>query len=81
MKEKMIPEVVMSILYSRYIESMTGRNVSVTLPYLKEVFSADIDYLNEALDSINKNYKSLDNFIINILEVDVDKLKEMYLEK
>ena len=51
------------------------------LPYLKEVFYADIDYLNEALDSINKHYKSLDNFIINVLEVDVDKLKEMYLEK
>lgn len=51
------------------------------LPYLREVFSADIDYLNKSLDSIKKHYKSLDNFIINILEVDINKLKEMYLEK
>jgi hypothetical protein len=52
MKDKMIPEVVMSILYSRYNEYKSKkilnspfvetsndykRNVSVTLPYLKEV--------------------------------------------
>ena len=51
------------------------------LPYLKEVFSSDLDYLNEALNSINEHYESLDNFIINVLNVDVDKLKEIYLEK
>jgi hypothetical protein len=52
MKDKMIPEVVMSILYSRSIEYENNkiinspftetsndykRNVSVTLSYLKEV--------------------------------------------
>ena len=52
MKDKMIPEVVMSILYSRYneyenkkiinspfieISNDYERSVTVTLPYLKEV--------------------------------------------
>ena len=50
-------------------------------PQQAEVFSADIDYLNKSLDSIKKHYKTLDNFIINILEVNINKLKEMYLEK
>ena len=48
------------------------------LPYLKEVFSADIDYLNEALDSINKHYKSLDNFIINIFYIIYFYIRLMY---
>lgn len=48
MKDKIIPEVVMSVLYSRYSEYKNEkilnspfndyeRNVSVTLSYLKEV--------------------------------------------
>lgn len=50
------------------------------LPILKDVFEAKIEYLNEALNTINKEYDSLDNFIINILKADVKKLKEKFLE-
>ena len=50
------------------------------LPHLRDVFEAKIEYINKAIDTINENYGSLDNFIINILKADVDKLKEKFLK-
>ena len=50
------------------------------LPSLKDVFSADIDYLNEALNSINETYGSIDNLLLNELEVDIKLLQDKYLE-
>ena len=49
------------------------------LPILRDVFEAKIEYLNESINTINNNYGSLDNFIINILKVDVNKLKDKFL--
>lgn len=49
------------------------------LPILKDVFEAKMEYLNKSLEIINKEYESLDNFIVNILKVDIDKLKEKFL--
>lgn len=47
---------------------------------LLEVFSAKIEYLEEAIEIINSKYGGIDSYLKNILEVDVDKLREMYLE-
>lgn len=47
---------------------------------LKLVFSADERYLDYGLNSINKKFGSLDFYIKNILEVDIDKFREYYLE-
>lgn len=46
---------------------------------LKDVFTAQIDYLNVALETINQTYGSIDNYLRMILEVDIEKLKENYL--
>lgn len=56
-----------------------SNNDTSLLPILKDVFEAKIEYLNESLNTINLAYGSLDNFIINVLKADVDKLKEKFL--
>ena len=50
------------------------------LPILRDVFEAKIEYLNEALNTINNTYGSLDNFIDNILKVDKESLKNKFLK-
>ena len=57
-----------------------SNNDTSLLPILKDVFEAKIEYLNESLNTINLTYGSLDNFIINVLKADVDKLKEKFLD-
>ena len=39
-----------------------------------------MEYLNAALDTIIDNYGSLDNYIVNVLKVDVDFLKNKFLK-
>lgn len=56
-------------------------NDKTLLKNLKDVFSADMDYLNEALKTIDEYYGNIDFFLKNVLEVDYDALKEKYLEK
>lgn len=51
------------------------------LPVLKDVFTAQMDYLNKALETINTHYGSIDNFLVNTLKVDLKKLRKLYLEK
>ena len=47
---------------------------------LTDVFSAKEEYLNHALDEINKRCGSMDNYITKVLGIDVEKLRALYLE-
>ena len=47
---------------------------------LEDVFSAYEEYLNRAIKRIENKYGSIDNFLRNVLKVDIDKLREYYLE-
>lgn len=47
---------------------------------LLEVFSAKIEYLEEAIDIINLKYGGVISYLENILKIDIKKLREMYLE-
>lgn len=47
---------------------------------LEDVFSARIEYLQGALEEINKKYSSLENYIENVLHVNLERLRELYLE-
>lgn len=47
---------------------------------LEEVFSVDIRYLNHALEVIEETYGSVDNYLVNILEIDIKRLRKIYLE-
>ena len=49
------------------------------LPHLRDVFTAQLDYLNAAIKTINETYGSIENYLINTLNVDIEKLKENYL--
>ena len=47
---------------------------------LIEVFSAKIEYLEQAIEIINSKYDGVISYLENILKVDIKKLREMYLE-
>lgn len=47
---------------------------------LYEVFSAREEYLDHALNEVNKKFGSMENYIRKVLRVDVEKLRAMYLE-
>ena len=47
---------------------------------LLEVFSAKIEYLNEAIRVMNEKYGGVMTYIEKVLKVDIKKLREMYLE-
>lgn len=47
---------------------------------LRAVFSAKMEYLNAAIDTINEKYGNMDNFLRNILYIDIERLRELYLE-
>ena len=47
---------------------------------LEEVFSVDARYLNHALEVIEETYGSMDNYLVNVLKIDIEKLRKIYLE-
>lgn len=51
------------------------------IPMVEEVFMPLDEYIDMALNTINENYESLDNYLRNVLNLDFEKLQEMYLEK
>ena len=46
---------------------------------LLEVFSAKLEYLEEAIDLINNKYGGVISYLENILQVDIPKFRELYL--
>lgn len=48
---------------------------------LYDVFSAKLEYLQDAIDKMNSLYGGTINFMKEALGVDIDKLKELYLEE
>ena len=47
---------------------------------LTDVFSAKEEYLDHALDEINKKCGSIESYITKVLGIDVEKLRALYLE-
>lgn len=47
---------------------------------LEDVFSAKEEYLDNGLRAINEKYGSLDNYLRNVIKVDIEKLRALYLE-
>lgn len=47
---------------------------------LEEVFSAKEEYLDHALEEVNKKYGSIENYIKEALKVDINRLRALYLE-
>lgn len=47
---------------------------------LRAVFYAKEEYLNHALEVVNARFGSLESYLVNELHVDIDKIRELYLE-
>jgi protein-tyrosine phosphatase len=56
--------------YARLIEE---------LPHLKAMFIVDPDYLRAALDQIKTDHGSVENYLTDTLNVDIDKMRGIYL--
>ena len=48
---------------------------------LLDVFSAKEEYLNDAINYINDKYGNVENYLKEILKVDIQKFRSIYLEK
>ena len=62
-----------------YFLKQKGTDESM-LPSLYDVFSAKREYIESALKAIRDNYGSVDSYLENVLHVDREKLKKLYLE-
>ena len=47
---------------------------------LKAVFYAKAEYLDHALEVVKEKYGSIENYLVNELKVDIEKLRALYLE-
>lgn len=73
-------ETVMNdyLLSNRYLESKYGK-LSEEYAALKPLLSVKPEFLRAGIDQIRKDHGSIDHFLRNILEVDLQKMKSMYL--
>ena len=47
---------------------------------LVDVFSADKEFLDYALNEVKAKYGSVENYLVEALEVDIDKFRKIYLK-
>lgn len=50
-----------------------------TSPALKSLFEVKPEFLKSGLDTIKKEHSTIDTFLKNILNVDIEKMRELYL--
>lgn len=48
-------------------------------PQLAPLLTVKSEYLQAALDKIKEDYGTIDNYLVTILDVDINKMKEIYL--
>lgn len=66
------------LLSNKYIEAKFAKEIKA-YPNLLGLFSVKKEYLQAGLDAINKNYGNVDNFLTKKLNVDIKKMRELYL--
>lgn len=67
------------ITYKQMLKDKPYYNVDYEQALI-DVFSARIEYLNHAIEEVERHYGSVLSYIKNILEVDVNRLRKLYLE-
>jgi protein-tyrosine phosphatase len=50
-------------------------------PNLKPLFEVKVEYLKAGIEKIRKDHQTIENYLVAILNVDIVKLKQMYLYK
>lgn len=48
-------------------------------PHLEPLFTVKSEYMQASIDTMKEKYGSIDNYLTKILNVDLDKFKQMYL--
>lgn len=66
------------LLSNKYIEAKFESYIE-QYPNLLGLFSVKQEYLQAGLDAINKNYGNVENFLVKKLNVDIEKMHELYL--
>lgn len=68
------------LLSNKYIEAKFASYIE-QYPNLIGLFSVKQEYLQAGLDAINKNYGNVEKFLVKKLNVDINKMHELYLYK
>lgn len=73
-------EVVMQdyLLSNKYLSSKYGRHME-DYPALRPLFTVDARYLKAGLDRIKTDHGTVQNYLRDILEVDIRKMKKLFL--
>lgn len=72
MNDYLLSNVYLADKYSEYITKY---------PHLKPLFEVQPEYLKSGIDQIKKDHGSVENYLTTILNVDIDKMKSLYLYK
>lgn len=67
------------LLSNKYIEAKFAKEIKA-YPNLLGLFSVKKEYLQTGLDAIKKNDGSIENFLTKKLNVDIKKMRELYLD-
>ena len=62
-----------------YLKEHNNKIIAV-LPEVKELLEVDERYLKTGIDLIKKNYGTVEKYLVEVLHVDIEKLKKLYLE-
>lgn len=54
-------------------------SIKSTMPNMEPLLSVRPEYLQAAIDQINKEYGSVENYLTKVLNVDLQKMKQLYL--
>lgn len=71
--EKRTEALLRSVEYKDYYNEQYKQS-------LLDVFSAKLDYLHATIEEINKNYGNMETFLTNVLDIDIEKMRKLYLE-
>lgn len=63
---------------NKYLEDKYG-DIKKEYPALKSLFEVKPEFLHAGIDRIKKDHGSVENFLKNVLGVDIEKFRELYL--
>ncbi len=66
------------LLSGKYIQGKYDRELQ-SYPALEPLFQTRREYLTAGLDTIDQDFGGIDNYLTEVLEVDLDKMRRLYL--
>lgn len=64
---------------NEYLETVNAE-ILKEHPEVKDLVTVRLDYLKAAVDLIKENYGTVDKFLTDVLKIDINKMKNMYLD-